>query len=147
MAITTTFGVTVDSVLVRLPGNEGDFVSATSAGLRTGDVEAYIDDGAALYISALSRHGRVVTDLTDDATAQVQVGVRSYALAACLRKMGFSDTQEYREARDHHAELYARYQQSPSSVSGGRRPTLSNVPTADRKFRSDLGLEFKLKRH
>lgn len=137
MAVSTTFGVLVSSVLDGLPFAEGT-VTPTSKGLNTNLVTSYITQASGQMAAALVSIGCAPESMTDDELQVIASGVRAYARAQCLMRRQFPEA-DYRP----HLDEWEQSRGMVLSFTGGlgsSDPTSSQIKSnspaiPDRRFK------------
>lgn len=115
-------GVTVDDVLSRLPLAKGS-VTASSAGLTTGHIEAWLDQAAGVLNSIVTSHGIDTDNLQPNETMLMVQGICAYAEWKSLAAREYPDGQverarsEWRDTR----EIIRQYARDFESDVAGRR--------------------------
>lgn len=134
-----THNITTDDVLDRLP-LETSRITATSKGLDTGQLDAWVVEAAGQLNALLSRAGADVDNLDDKDTELVRAGILAYAVARALEVANASDDQINR----HWSQWLSTkdiVSTSPDTLSGRSDSFHTNIPNRDadegRRFSGD----------
>lgn len=132
MAVSTTHGVTVETMIGSLPFAAGT-ITPTSDGLRTTDLQAWIDEAAGQCNALLVRHHIHITTLSGDTVELVRAGIRAYVTARALSHRHFPQEQIAREWEQWNS-VRKTLREDPQSLGNDQvasNQVVSNVDTAN----------------
>jgi len=113
-----TYSLTYADVVGEIPGLDASDIGASTEPLNQGNINQWIEDGAAEINRVLAKSG-ITADATLDATihASCASAVRAYAVTKSLAVLGVTG-EVYQQARDIWEQRFAEISNRPQGLGG-----------------------------